>query len=264
MAWQRITVGGIEADVDLTAPTDLSLPVSDGGTTAWGIPPAAISPLQIGEFIGSVQAGGSVNFNDIQFNPHAHGTHTESCGHVLRENRPLTHNPPPPLQFAQLLTINENNLDGNGGIQALYFEGKTLAPDVAAIILRMDSPALTQMTTPELSDLPANWSGSNPPYLTPGAMEALVAHGIEHLLINLPSVDPEEDGGALMAHRIFWGIGEDREPGPDFRPQATISELLVIPELLQDGIYLLNLQLGPMINDACPSRPIVFPAKVLR
>ncbi|SFR33672.1 Putative cyclase [Robiginitalea myxolifaciens] len=264
MAWQRITVGGIEADVDLTAPTDLSLPVSDGGTTAWEISPATISPLQIGEFIGSVQAGGSVNFNNVQFNPHAHGTHTESCGHVLREIRPLTLNPPPALQFAQLLTINEGALDANGGIPAHFFEGKTLAPEITAIILRLVSPELMLMTAPENLDAPANWSGSNPPYLTPAAMQALVVHGIEHLLINLPSVDPEEDGGALMAHRIFWGIGEDREPGPDFRPEATISELLAIPESLEDGIYLLNLQLGPMINDACPSRPIVFPAKVLR
>lgn len=264
MAWQRITIGGIEAEVDLTAPTDLSLPVSDGGTTAWGIPPAAISPLQIGEFIGSVQAGGSVNFNNVQFNPHAHGTHTESCGHVLRQNWPLTRNPPPPLQFAQILTINDDALDARGGIQARYFEGKTLAPDVTAIILRLDSPELSQLTAPDLPHTPANWSGSNPPYLTPAAMEVLVAHGIEHLLINLPSVDPEEDGGALLAHRIFWGIGEDREPGPDFRPDATISELLAIPQELADGIYLLNLQLGPMINDACPSRPIVFPANVLR
>ena len=264
MSGQRIKLGGIEAEVDLTAPIDLSLPVSDDGTTAWGIPPARIAPFQIGDFVGSVGAGGSVNFNDIHFNPHAHGTHTESCGHVLREVRSLTLSPPPALQFAQLLTVNEEAMDANGGILEHCFQGGILAKGIAALILRLDTSMAKGKTISGKADIPVDWSGTNPPYLSESAMLTLVAHGIDHLLINLPSVDPEEDGGALLAHRIFWGIDENRAPGPDFRPDATITELLSIPPELKDGIYLLNLQIGPMVNDACPSRPVVFPTEVLR
>lgn len=264
MSGQRIKLGGIEAEVDLTAPIDLSLPVSDGGTTAWGIAPAGITPFQIGDFVGSVQEGGSVNFNDIHFNPHAHGTHTESCGHVLREVRSLSLSPPPALQFAQLLTVNEDGMDGSGGILQHCFEGDVLVEGITALILRLDSKETRGNSSSGKADTPVDWSGTNPPYLNASAMRTLVAYGVDHLLINLPSVDPEEDGGALLAHRIFWGIDENRAPGPDFRPDATITELLSIPPELKDGIYLLNLQIGPMVNDACPSRPVVFPTQVLR
>ena len=34
---------------------------------------------------GSVAEGGSVNFYDIDFNPHGHGTHTECIGHISKE-----------------------------------------------------------------------------------------------------------------------------------------------------------------------------------
>ena len=47
-----------------------------------------------------------------------------------------------------------------------------------------------------------SWSGSNPPYLDPKAAAWLAAEGVLHLLIDLPSVDPEEDGGALPMAEI--------------------------------------------------------------
>jgi len=34
-------------------------------------------------FVGKVSEGASTNFNDIYFNPHAHGMHTECVGHNL-------------------------------------------------------------------------------------------------------------------------------------------------------------------------------------
>jgi hypothetical protein len=39
---------------------------------------------------------------------------------------------------------------------------------------------------------------------------------------------------------------------------ASITELIVVPEMLQDGLYLLNLQFAPIESDAAPSRPIVY------
>jgi hypothetical protein len=77
----------------------------------------------------------------------------------------------------------------------------------------------------------------------------LVDHGINHLLIDLPSIDPEVDGGALAAHRALWAEGGDHR---------TITELIRVPEALPDGLYLLNLQVAPFENDAAPSRPVVF------
>ena len=76
--------------------------------------------------------------------------------------------------------------------------------------------------------------------------------GIEHLLIDLPSIDKEKDGGKLAAHKAFWNLPD--EP----RMQATITEFIYVPNRVKDGAYLLNLQTAPFVNDATPSRPLLF------
>ena len=105
-------------------------------------------------------------------------------------------------------------------------------------------------------DVQRDWSNSNPPYLEAGFAERLVELGIEHLLIDLPSVDREIDGGVLRAHNAFFG------DDPTTRPNATISELLCIPQGASAGPGLLAMQVSPFVNDAAPSRPVWFPANV--
>ncbi len=76
--------------------------------------------------------------------------------------------------------------------------------------------------------------------------------GINHLLIDLPSIDKEKDNGALLAHRAFWRV-EGK-----MRTTATITEFIFVNNSIKDGTYILNLQLAPMENDASPSRPVLF------
>ena len=72
------------------------------------------------------------------------------------------------------------------------------------------------------------------------------------LLLDLPSVDREEDGGVLAAHHAFWDFPNtiDRE--------RTISELLHVPAEVRDGDHLLELQVVHFMNDASPSRPLLY------
>ena len=72
------------------------------------------------------------------------------------------------------------------------------------------------------------------------------------MLIDLPSVDKEQDGGALAFHHAFWNV-------PD-KPQTnkTITELIYVPNEASDGLYLLELQLSNFTNDAAPSRPLLY------
>ena len=83
--------------------------------------------------------------------------------------------------------------------------------------------------------------------------QALNQNGIEHLLVDLPSVDREEDQGRLSAHKAFWGM----ETGP-LRINSTITELIYVPDEIPDGLYLLNLQVMNLANDAAPSRPVLY------
>ena len=81
----------------------------------------------------------------------------------------------------------------------------------------------------------------------------MVDKGIEHLLIDLPSVDREEDGGLLAGHKAFWKL-----PAPGGREHCTITEMIYVDPSISDGLYLLNIQTPSMTLDACPSRPVLF------
>ncbi len=59
-------------------PIDLSIGISsDGkGPLAWYLDPPKMTPVMENGFVGSISQGGAVNFRNITFNPHGHGTHT--------------------------------------------------------------------------------------------------------------------------------------------------------------------------------------------
>src|SRR5690606_36231310 len=83
----RITHNHRDYIIDLHKPLDISIPLraSEENVNAWYLDPPVIEPVRLGDWEGSVKSGASVNFNNIQFNPHAHGTHTECVGHITKE-----------------------------------------------------------------------------------------------------------------------------------------------------------------------------------
>ncbi len=70
--------------IDLLTPLDISIVLTDtpSNPLAWYIGKPDISPVKLGDWVGKVSQGAAVNFNNISFNPHAHGTHTECLGHI--------------------------------------------------------------------------------------------------------------------------------------------------------------------------------------
>ena len=42
------------------------------------------------------------------------------------------------------------------------------------------------------------------------------------------------------------------------RKQATITEFIFVDNSIKDGLYILNLQVAPIENDASPSRPVLY------
>ena len=100
-----------------------------------------------------------------------------------------------------------------------------------------------------------------PPYFTPDAMKHIVELGFKHLLVDLPSIDRLFDDGKLTNHRIFWKVDAgSREVNADTRRHSTITELIYVPNEIEDGEYLLNLQIAPFESDCAPSRPILLRA----
>lgn len=239
---------------DLTRPHDLSIPIEagPGKLSAWYVDPVSIEPVRSAAFTGSVAEGGSVNFRTIVFNPHGHATHTECMGHITSEvhsvNRALT-----TFFYPALLTSVTPRRCLHDTAYAKHGDHVIHDDQIPEGIL---PPALIIRTRPnEPSKKQRAHSDTNPPFLAPEAALKLVSGGVEHLLIDLPSVDRELDEGRLTAHHIFWGL-----PGHP-RGSATITELIFVADDVPDGMYLLNLQTAPFVNDATPSRPLLFAAK---
>jgi kynurenine formamidase len=232
--------------LDLKNGIDISIPyrTEKDATSAWYVGPMVVTPVVMGDWIGSVLKGGSVNFNDLSLNPHGNGTHTECVGHISKEVHSVNQHLKRWFFEASLVSIEpevrgEDKVITLGQLQTVLLEGCS-----EAIIIR---------TLPNSDDkLFTNYSNSNPTYMEAEAADWLREQGVMHLLIDLPSVDREEDGGALAAHKAFWNYPE----AP--RMEATITELIYVPEHVADGRYLLNLQVAPIENDASPSRPVLY------
>ncbi len=221
---------------------DLSISLNPKGPRAWYVEPMRIEPVRTEQFLGSVAEGGAVNFRDVYFNPHGHGTHTENVGHIMDTDFPVINSISSSHFFANLISVELKNEDQDLVLNEESLEGFDLK--VEALIIR---------TKPnDHSKMQRQYSGTNFPYLTIGAMQRIVDAGVQHLLIDLPSVDREEDGGALAAHHLFWNVPAN----PNF--QKTITELIYVPNEIEDGTYVLNLQVSNFANDAAPSRPMLF------
>lgn len=225
---------------------DISIPLrnSSDATSAWYVPPITIEPVRGEGFVGSVSEGGSVNFRDITFNPHGNGTHTECVGHIAPECFSVNQYLKQWMFDALLVSIRPEVHGDDQVITATQIQEAVGTERPEALILR---------TLPNVaSKLQHNYSNTNPAYLEAAATAWMCEVGIDHLLLDLPSVDREVDGGALAAHRAFWNYPNDP------RMNATITELVYVHDDVDDGAYVLNLQVAPFENDAAPSRPVLF------
>lgn len=242
---------------DLSKPLDISIPLrfemlGDDKPTenpnAWYCPAPEIEPQQFGDFKIAVAQGAAVNSFSVRLFLHGNGTHTEGVGHLLKNLGEHTVNSV--LKnfhcIARLISIYPYKTEeGDAVISKQHIEEAFENGD------KFD--ALIVRTLPN-DDFKKRriWSGTNPPYFEADALQFLAKKGIKHLLTDLPSVDREEDGGKVAAHKAFWDL--DNEP----RLDATITEMIYVPNTIKDGLYLLNLQIPSFEMDAAPSKPVLF------
>lgn len=245
-----ISLENTKVEVDFSKPLDISIPMGTGtdNVSAWYVPPVRIEPVITDQFTGSVKLGGSVNFRNISFNPHGNGTHTECVGHISRENYQINESLRDFMFFAELITVTPEKLENGDELISLEsITEKFKGSSAKAIIIR---------TFPNSEEkLSHQYSNTNPPYVESSVMKYLTELGIEHFLIDLPSVDREMDDGVLAAHHQFW------EYPYNTQAQRTITEMVFVPNEIKDGSYLLNLQIVNFVNDASPSKPVLYKIK---
>ncbi len=238
---------------NLAEPLDISIPlqVGMGTVNCFYAPPMEVTPVVAGSFIGATAQGGPVNFFNVKINPHGNGTHTECVGHIAKTPYTIHQSLQKFHFFAKLVSLYpQKTVTGDRVLLPEQikeaFEGSKLPEAVIIRTLPNDDWKLR-----------TNYSGANPPYLHAEAMQWLVAQGVQHLLIDLPSVDREEDGGQLAAHRAFWQYPE--QP----RENCTITELVYIRNFIKDDLYLLNIQIASFEIDVSPSKPVLYQLQML-
>jgi len=232
--------------IDLSKPLDISIPLKGdvSNVNAWYLGPPKITPEVIdGETI-SVAEGAVVNFNTITFNPHSHGTHTETVGHITEKAYSINKHLKQFFFLAEVVTVAPEKLGDDYVISKKQLQFALGNKKREAIVIR---------TLPNTNEKKSfQYSNTNPTYLLEEAAVYLKAKGIKHLLIDLPSVDKEQDDGELLAHNAFWNTKGK------LRLDATITEFIYVSNKIDDGCYMLNLQIAPFENDASPSKPILY------
>jgi kynurenine formamidase len=232
--------------IDLSKPIDISIPLSasKSNVNAWYVDTPIIEPVKSDGQVVSVKDGACVNFNNISFNPHAHGTHTECVGHITEKVHSINQNLKQFFFFAEVITVAPEKLNGDFVISKKQLQFAIGNKKRDAIIIR---------TIPNTKEkLTKQYSNTNPPYLLEDAAIYLRKKEVKHLLIDLPSVDKEKDECELLAHNAFWNTKGK------LRLDATITEFIYVPNNVEDGSCFLNLQIAPFENDATPSKPILY------
>ncbi len=239
----------------------------------FGADVASATPMKSGGFIGDTRQGGSCNAEQVTFNPHCNGTHTESISHLIDELIAPHQVVKQPLMTAYLLTVTAQKFDAVDGHKDNYQPAASpgdmmLCKDLFAAVrksIQSGVKALIIRTLPNSkSKLDQLYDQSHqPPFFSNQAMQWLVEHTeVEHLLVDMPSVDRLHDDGLLSNHRIFWNIEAGSHQAAEHQhSHKTITEMVYVPDELIDGEYLLNLQLPRLNLNAVPSNPLLYELK---
>jgi len=251
---------------------DLSIPVDPGqAALAFSLPDAVSAPFRAGGFVGDVAQGGSVNCHTLSFCAHGNGTHTECVGHIVKDHvhvgDAVPYGPMPACVFTLSTTAlaeSGEHTDGKSApddrvvtARGLDARRRAIAPRDAhlfVVVLRLDDAR---------GHAGRAWSGTNPPYFTRELCALLRAWGTHHVVVELPSLDREDDGGTVPAHHAFFGVESGARALARAPEPRTVTELAVVPDDVTDGECLLDLQVAPIRSDAAPSRPMLLPLPVV-
>lgn len=242
----NIKVGNLNMSCDLAKGCDISIPLkNESGVIAFGADAFKSKPYQSGDFVGALENGSPVNFYELFINPHGNGTHTESVRHIDQRGLSIYDTLKNSHFISKLVTLTPKVLDNEDKVIGVdQFLNLGSLENIDALVIRTHPNTLDKTQR--------NYTGTNPCYIESQFIERLNKTSVKHLLIDLPSVDREVDGGKLSSHKAFWKISDV------IALEKTITEMIYVDNAIQDGLYLLNLQTISVDLDASPSKPVLY------
>ncbi|RKP17423.1 HIT-like protein [Rozella allomycis CSF55] len=244
----------LELEIECSSvPVDISIPLNFPPlVSCFGI------RSMVDERILSISEGASVNCSKLMITPHAHGTHTECITHISKcetnmstvqygahslallirceiSNRSDTNETCPRNSKAIDRVITRNS------VEYVMQKYENLKTHINAIMIRTYASDL---------QFPIDFTNTNPAYFTKEAM-SLISEWSDHVLVDLPSIDREDDGGDLLAHKAFFNNNTNK----------LVTELCRFPDSLDEGLYMLTMSLPRWNTDAVPTQPLVSRVK---
>jgi len=266
----RISVGNREVSIELSKPVSLAIDLDFSGDQPchFGAPSATSRAFAVPGFSGSVEHGASCNCQILTLTPHCNGTHTECGGHLTRERADAYNVAPLGLLPALVLSVEpvDAKLSSESTEPApqagdLLITRRAIADSWIKAAPTLEPRVVVIRTLPnDTNKRHQDYTGQTPPYLSREGAELLVERDIEHVVVDLPSIDRSHDEGRLTAHRIFFGLPRGSTTLTQAaRAHSTVTELAYIPNTVSDGTYLIELQVPALGGDAVPSRPLLYP-----
>ena len=266
----RVVIAGREYQVRLDAARSLAIPLDFAGPqpSFFGAPRASAAPLRLPDFVGSTEEGGSCNVAELRLIPHCNGTHIETVGHIVNDPVALAHVVGASLYPARLVTIAprvaRDTAEGYGSTLGPGDRLVTRGALDAALhaVPRQESQALIVRTLPnDASKAGRVYDDTDPPpFFSTEAIGYLTDVGVEHLLVDFPSIDRMRDQGTLSNHRLFWNVPPwSRTLSGKTGSRKTVTEMILVPDGIPDGLYLLDIAVPAFLSDAAPCRPVIYP-----
>ena len=258
----QIEIGNKKYNVNFSKGIDISIPINFNGDqpNTYGVEKATSRPYQDGQFIGDTRKGGPCNFETYNFTPHCNGTHTECIGHIIDERIDILSSLNDEMISSTLISITPKptteNYTPKLNAEDLVITKEDLQLQLKDVNLAFLKGLIIRTLPNSESKKSRDYMKESPAFFSIDAMQYIVSLGVQHLLVDSPSVDRLLDEGNLSAHNIFW-----ETKGKEFNPKTknkTITEMIFAFENIKDGNYLLNLQIPAFVSDAAPSRPILY------
>ena len=266
--------------INITEPVSLAIPVaflfedqsqSSQQPSHFAADFACAKAMQAGDFIGDTTQGGSCNVNELSINPHCNGTHTETIAHICDLNHELSKTIADisllPLMPCTLVSVTPKQLsDTNESYTPALVAGDKVITRAAlesliAAYSDKQLQCLIVRTLPNHKDKCSQAYSQNnqPPFFSREAILYLNKRGVEHLILDIPSLDRLHDDGLLTCHHLFWQVEEGKhQANINSLSHKTITEMAFIDNKISDGFYFINLQMPSFINDASPSNPVIY------
>jgi len=249
----------------------IGVPISfeDERPAAFGVPISTRKKISNDSFVGDTAKGGSCNVEQIYIIPHCHGTHTESIGHVVNDQITID-DLSSKLQFLKACLISVPLIEARNSKEHYFSKSSgddlwLTAREIQKSMERLDrvfqpeALVIRTLPNPLTKPISQNYSAA---YFTEEAMKWLLEREIEHLVVDIPSIDRMDDGGKLINHRAFWNLSTDQKLiDKSSFVEKTLTEFAYIPEKAKDACYILNINPIDWHLDAVPSSPILFPVE---